>query len=410
MSQVFPDTPGVIYRLLSADPEFSDLLGTYRFSDGQVSDAISLLTPGQDIPGVEKVTGLECIIHDISDIQRIDFVNDSSILINKWKVFLVAWDPATGENVNNAARRIMALFRGATSTQTVRTSEGLTARVQTVVTIPSNQPLDIEGLAVYGPQPAIAISSDINYIEPGQEVELSWVVTSALRAEMDNGVGLIDLTGSRSFIVDKTTTFNITAYTDFTQTKNGFEVIVMDPVISFFDFSYTGSGDEYQVSWGTNYATEVRFNGRYDWPSSGSTIISVSTTTQFILEAYSPQGIATETITIDPFAPVLLSASTSEDGIKIVLTYDEPLSEITALPSNFDVLIDSLPVVIENVTVVGSTVELELAEPIQPGQDIQFSYNPPLLDYTDSNTAIQDIQGNDAEAVVDSEISNNTNP
>ena len=410
MSQVFPDTPGVIYRLLDADPQFSSIIGTYSFVDGQTSKAIGLLTPGADIPGIQKVSGVECIIHDISDVQRIDFVNDSSILINKWKVFLVAWDPGTGEDVNNAARRIMQLFRGATSTQTVRTSEGLNARVQTVVTIPSNQPLDIEGLAVYGPQPAITISSDINYIEPGQEVELSWIVTSALRAEMDNEVGIIELTDSRSFVVDKTTTFTITAYNDFTQTTGGFEVIVLDPVIGFFDFSPTGTANEYEISWGTSYATEIRFNGRYDWPASGGTVVTVSTPTEFILEAYSPQGTVTQSILIDPLAPVLLGASTSGDGLKIVLTYDEPLSEATALPSNFEVLIDSLPVVVENVTIIGSSVELELAEPILPGQDIQFNYNPPVFSYSDSNNAIQDIQGNDAEEITGAQVTNDTNP
>lgn len=410
MSQVFPDTPGVIYRLLSADPEFSALVGTYSFVDGQTSQAISLLTPGSDIPGIQNVSGVECIIHDISDLQRIDFVNDNSILISKWKVFLVAWDPGTGEDVNNAARRIMELFRGATSTQTVRTSEGLNARVQTVVTIPSNQPLDIEGLAVYGPQPAITMSSDINYIEPGQEVELSWIVTSALRAEMDNEVGLIDLSGSRSFVVDKTTNFNITAYNDFTQTTGGFEVVVLDPVISLFDFVSTGVENEYQISWATNYATEIRFNGRYDWPAVGSTVVNVTTATQFILEAYSQQGTVSESILIDPLAPVLVSAGTSEDGSKIILTYNEPLSDTTAVPSSFNVLIDSLPVLVTGVAVIGSSVELTLETAIVAGQDVQFSYTPPTMDYTDSNNAIQDIQGNDADSVVDQIASNDVTP
>ena len=93
MNQIYPDTPGVIYRILDADPEFSSYIGTYKFANNQVENAISMLTPGSNIPGVQSVDGVECIIHDISDVKRIDFLTDSSTLINEWKVFLVAWDP-----------------------------------------------------------------------------------------------------------------------------------------------------------------------------------------------------------------------------------------------------------------------------------------------------------------------------
>lgn len=300
MSQVFPDTPGVIYRLLGADSEFSSYLGTYKFTGGQVKNAISLLTPGRNIPGVQSVSGMECIIHDISDLKRVDFITDDSTLVNEWKVFLVAWDPATGEIVNNAARRIMELFRGATSTQTVRTSEGTNARVQTVVTIPSNLPLGIDGMAVYGPQPSITITSDINYIQPGEDVVLSWNITSSLRAEMDNGVGNIELTDSQVFTVDRTTTYNITASNDFTSNTGGIEIVVLDPIVVTFEYEATANANEYNFTWATSNAQEVRFNGRYDWPLTGSTVLVVNDPTEFILEAYSTQGIDQASVTVTP--------------------------------------------------------------------------------------------------------------
>lgn len=300
MSQVFPDTPGVIYRLLDADPEFSSYIGTYKFANNQTQNAISLLTPGTNIPGVSSVTGVECIIHDISNVKRVDFLTDSSTLINEWKVFLVAWDPATGEDVNNAARRIMELFRGATSTQTVRTSEGTNARVQTVVTIPSNRPLDVDGMAIYGPQPTITINSNVNNVIPGTEVTISWVISSSLRAVMDNEVGDIPLTGSETFVIDKTTTFNITAYNDFTNTTNGIEVNVLNPVVVVFDYEPTATPGQFLVSWATSFAQEIRFNGRYDWLPTDSTIVTVTEPTEFILEAYSTQGTDQASIIITP--------------------------------------------------------------------------------------------------------------
>ena len=290
MNQIYPDTPGVIYRILDADPEFSSYIGTYKFANNQVENAISMLTPGSNIPGVQSVAGVECIIHDISDVKRIDFLTDSSTLINEWKVFLVAWDPATGEDLNNAVRRIMELFLGATSMQTVRTSEGFDARVQTVVTIPSNQPLDIDGMAIYGPQPTITLNSNLNYILPGQDVTIAWQISSALRATLSEGIGNIPLTGSQLFTVDKSTTFTINAENDFTSASAGIEISVLDPIVAMFDFERIGSTNQYTFSWATSHAQEVRFNGRYDWPLSGSATLTVIAPAEFILEAYSTQG------------------------------------------------------------------------------------------------------------------------
>ncbi|MFZ9315828.1 MAG: hypothetical protein ACO24P_00720 [Candidatus Nanopelagicaceae bacterium] len=300
MSQVFPDSPGVIYRILDADPEFSSYIGTYKFVNSETTQAISLLSPGSSVNGISSVTGVECIIHDISDIKRIDYLTDSSTLVNEWKVFLVAWDPATGEDVNNAARRIMEIFRGATSTQTVRTSEGLNARVQTVVTIPSSQPLDIDGMAIYGPQPTVTLTSNYNYIQPGGTIILTWEVFSSVRAEMNNGIGVIPLSGSLELDVDKTTNYIITAYNDFTSGTGGFEVVVLDPVVTMFEYSRIGTTDQYNITWGAANAQEVRFNGRYDWPLSGNTNVTVTQPTEFILEAYSTQGTDTASITITP--------------------------------------------------------------------------------------------------------------
>lgn len=410
MAQVFPDTPGVIYRLLDADSEFSDLVGSYRFNDGTVTKSLSLLTPGSNIRGVQSVDGVECVINDVSNIRRFDFVNDNSILINEWKVFLVAWGTATGEDVNNAALRIMQLFRGATSIQTVKTSEGLTAQVQTVVTIPSNQPLDIEGLAVYGPQPAITLSSDINYIEPGQEVELTWTITSATRAEMNQDVGPIELSDSATFTIDKTTVFTIAAYNDFTNTSSGFEVVVLDPLVNTFTFSRTSNPNEYTISWSTSYTTEIRFNGRYDWPLTGSTTLTVNSVTEFQLEAYSEQGVTTASITIDPEAPILLGASTSSDGSKVILTFDEALSSVTAPISAFEVLVDSLPATIEEVAINGESVELTLETAVTSSQTVQFNYTAPTPDFGGANEAVQDLQGNDAESITGESVTNDTDP
>ena len=138
VSQTFATTPETIYNVLVNDTTFSALLGTYTFQGGSTSDSIAILTPGQTLPLLESQAGLECIIHDSGDIRRKDYVNDASNFLTTWKVFLVVWDPATGSDLDAAAKRIMHLFYGSTSIETLATAQGLRARVQTMIMIPEN--------------------------------------------------------------------------------------------------------------------------------------------------------------------------------------------------------------------------------------------------------------------------------
>lgn len=136
MSQAFAATPETIYNVLANDATFSGLLGTYTFKGGSTCDSIAILTPGQQLPLLESQVGLECIIHDAGDIKRKDYVNDDSNFLTTWKVFLIVWDPATGSTLDAAVKRIMHLFYGSTSVETLSTAQGLRARVQTMVMIP----------------------------------------------------------------------------------------------------------------------------------------------------------------------------------------------------------------------------------------------------------------------------------
>ena len=300
MSQVFPDTPGLIYRILDSDSEFSGYIGNYKLHGNQTLNAISIGTPGQDIPRISSVTGIECVIHDVSDVSRHEFITNDTALVNTWKLFLVCWDPATGEDLNNAARRVMEIFEGSTSIQTVKTSEGARARAQTLVLIPADKPLTKDGMAIYGPEPAITLTTNSLYVSPGTSVTLSWTLTETDSAEMDQGVGAISNSDSTTVTVDKTTTYTITATNEFRSKTGGIEVSVFDPTIETFTATATGNANEYTIAWTTSYAQEVRFDGRYDWSMNDSTTVTVSTPTTFTLEASSTQGSVTQELTITP--------------------------------------------------------------------------------------------------------------
>lgn len=141
MAQVFPSTPQIIYDTLVADSVFTNAVGSYEFKGNSAPvPAVTITTPGVDLPSVKSVTGIEVIIHDTADFRRIDKF-DSSDLIADWTVFVICWEPATGDDMNVIVKRIMEIFSGATSYQTVAVSSGIGANVQTSINIPADKPI-----------------------------------------------------------------------------------------------------------------------------------------------------------------------------------------------------------------------------------------------------------------------------
>lgn len=142
MSQQFPTSAQVIYDTLAADATFVDLLGTYSFKAGQAGTALSIVSAGQDLPSLRKVSGVECLIQDAGDITIKEyFSNDEPYSIVRWSLFLVSWEPSTGSDLQLAAEHLCKRFVGATSIQTVATTDGLGSLVQTKVFIQSDKPI-----------------------------------------------------------------------------------------------------------------------------------------------------------------------------------------------------------------------------------------------------------------------------
>jgi hypothetical protein len=138
MAQQRADSPETIYQVLSTDVALMQLVGQVVFADGTTLDAISITSPGAPLPNVKSTTGMEVIIHDVSDLGRRQYITDDVDITTTWKVFLVAWPGADGSTLNNAARRIMELFSKATTIETVPSPQGLGAMVQLLVLVPSD--------------------------------------------------------------------------------------------------------------------------------------------------------------------------------------------------------------------------------------------------------------------------------
>jgi hypothetical protein len=143
MAQSFPTSAEIIYNTLSGDSSFTAMLGTYTFK-GNTSTlpAISILSAGQDLPGLNNVGGVECIIQDTGDIIKNEYLTgDAARLTVVWSVFLIAWGNTTGTQLQTAAEKVCSHFLGSQSIQTVATSDGLGSTVQTKVLINSDMPI-----------------------------------------------------------------------------------------------------------------------------------------------------------------------------------------------------------------------------------------------------------------------------
>jgi len=137
MAQSKVTGPEDIYNALSGDGTFMSFIGQYKFlNDNAVKNAISILTPGENLPNIESITGVEAIIHDVGDISRRDYLTSASDALIEYRVFLLLWDPGSGNNLTGAASRAVEMFTGATAIETVATPKELNALVQTLVRIP----------------------------------------------------------------------------------------------------------------------------------------------------------------------------------------------------------------------------------------------------------------------------------
>lgn len=141
MAQQLATSAQVIYETLVLDATFSSFLGTYGWSSGGSAVALSIVSPGENIPGAKGVDGVECIINDVGNMipeYKYDGLISSGTV---WNVFLIAWGSATGADVQQAAEHLVSRFPGSFSVDTTATPDGLGSIVQTMVQIRSNMPI-----------------------------------------------------------------------------------------------------------------------------------------------------------------------------------------------------------------------------------------------------------------------------
>ena len=118
------------------------------------------------------------------------------------------------------------------------------------------------------------------------------------------------------------------------------------------------------------------------------------------------QTVTNASTVVDNDAPVFQSATTSTDGTKIILTYNEVLNSVNGpAPGNFTVKVQDEPTDVSAVSVSGKTVVLELGSTVTTGETVTVEYTDPTPSVDDTN-AIQDRVGNDADNLYERIITN----
>jgi len=117
-------------------------------------------------------------------------------------------------------------------------------------------------------------------------------------------------------------------------------------------------------------------------------------------------ALAHVTLSLDTTSPNIVSAATSSDGAKVILTYNEPLSATTVATSAFTVKVGDSPRTVNLVSVSGSTISLTLDSAVTNGQTVTVAYTDPTAG--DDVNALQDASGNDALTLASTPVSNST--
>ena len=124
------------------------------------------------------------------------------------------------------------------------------------------------------------------------------------------------------------------------------------------------------------------------------------------LEEWNQQSPGDNPTSPDTNAPTFQTATTSNDGTKVLLTYSETLSSTTAAASDFTLEVDGSAATISGVATSGSTVELTLTNAFKNDQTVTVAYADPTS--SNDTNAIQDTAGNDAASLSDTIVTSNS--
>jgi uncharacterized repeat protein (TIGR02059 family) len=167
--------------------------------------------------------------------------------------------------------------------------------------------------------------------------------------------------------------------------------------------SVTFDGVNIELNLAERIPPSVAVNLTYTDPSVGDDT-NVIQDASFNDAASIPSGSITNSSTTEAVAPTLVSGAVNAAGTSLTLTYSEALGTTTAPTSAFTVTYGGSSRTPTGISVSGSTVVLTLSPAVQQGQTVTVAYVAPTANLATTNTAVQDVAGNDAGSFLSSAI------
>lgn len=186
-----------------------------------------------------------------------------------------------------------------------------------------------DNIAALPAPPTIAtFTADKTSITTGQSATLQWNVNNATTTSIDNGIGTVGASGSRSVSPSATTTYTVTASNTGGTTTQQLTIAVnapppvTPPTVNSFssDRSNVNIGDSITLSWSTSNATGCSIdNGVGSVATSGSKTITPPGNVIYTLTATNSGGSAAKSVSITTnVGPGFCAANTVPAGTTAV--------------------------------------------------------------------------------------------
>ncbi|CAM2066507.1 BACON domain-containing protein [Sulfidibacter corallicola] len=243
-------------------------------------------------------------------------------------------------SVPGSSNRVVSPSVTTDYTLTASNSQGNVQATVRVTVIPVNS----------GDPPVIDLfSANPSTIAPDGSSTLQWTVRDADFVSIDQGIGTVDSSASRSVSPDATTTYQLTATNEFGTARQSVTVTVSSagaPVVNNFSVtpSQIAEGESATLAWDIDNADAVDIDngiGRVD--SQGSVIVSPTETTEYTLLASNQDDeVLVKTTLLVASKPRINSFTANPEeilaGQSSTLSWDvQNATSLTLNPGNLDV-------------------------------------------------------------------------
>jgi hypothetical protein len=135
MAFVQIDSAETVYDVLASDPEFSSLVGTLEFEDGnQIALLVALAS--KPLEGIDGASGLLVVIEKDPQVTSKRLLTAQVVIDRMFTLRLIQFSSAT-RNLRAATERLLHIFPGATAIP-LAGPDLLSGEGQSVVRLPSN--------------------------------------------------------------------------------------------------------------------------------------------------------------------------------------------------------------------------------------------------------------------------------